>query len=103
MDFYAEVVPVIQKYENRAFQAYDGYGASISFYDYGLICEWEENEGKVSKVTIEDHGVEIVAETEVGFQIVLQMVQTFAELELKYQEERPLILSEFKEKLNKIS
>lgn len=64
------------------FAASDGYGASISFYNNDVTCEWEESSGRVKKVTLESKGEEIVAETEVGFQIVLKMVKTLAEIEL---------------------
>ncbi|MGD7046993.1 hypothetical protein FZC83_02010 [Rossellomorea marisflavi] len=102
MDFYTEVVPVIKKYMNRVFEASDGYGASISFYDKDIRCEWEESKGKVRKVILEFYGGDSVVETEIGFQMVLQLIKLLSELELRQQEENQKITNEYKKLLNEV-
>lgn len=102
MNFYTEVKPVIEKYMNKAFRAYDGYGAEIVFPN-NVSVNWEiDNNDEIKKVTIESDSQAICRTNEEGFKDALSMVELLAELELNHQRMKQKIDSEFSKMIKEI-
>lgn len=95
MNFYTEVKPVIEKYMNKAFRAYDGYGAEIVFPN-DVSVNWEINEDStVRKVTLQSKNYILHRTKEESLRDILNIVVFLAESELDYQQMRKKVNEQY--------
>lgn len=103
MKFHREVKPFIEKYMNRVFRAYDGYGAEIVFPN-GVSFSWDFNdEGDITKVTVKTDEYDVIGTTESNFSEVLSIAELLAASELEYKEYRRKIDQQYVSLINKIA
>jgi hypothetical protein len=79
INFYESVKPVIKKYMNRAFRAYDGEGAEIVFANEVSVSWGIDDEGTITKVVIDTPYYERTVHDEASFNDILSMITYLSE------------------------